>query len=115
VDAARISDDELAPQRAGFSRPAGARTALGWYRAALWEDLLHRGARARRYPTLETPVTMVWGLDDTALGFDDIVPATRAYVPNLRVVPIERCGHFALADAPAAVTDAVFRWLRPTR
>ncbi len=115
VDVTRLSDVELTPQRSGFTRPGAARTALNWYRSALWEGLRGRGPGARRYAPIDTPVHMLWGLDDATLRFDDIVLPTRAFVPNLEVVTLPRCGHFAPADAPAVVTGALLDWLAGTR
>jgi len=96
------SAEELAPIRRAARSFAARRAMLGVYRAAF------AGALARRFRPVEPPpvaadTLLVWGLEDPALGFDDLVPGTERWVPRLTVEPLAGVGHFPQSELPERV------------
>ena len=116
IDKTNFGDEELAPFVEAVRKPGRARAMIDWYRAAM-----RAGLRARRAgkvvggatPALVTiPTLIVWGLEDTALGFDDVVPGTERYAPNLEIHKIANCGHFVQQERPDDVNRKVLEFLR---
>lgn len=106
-----FTDEELEPARQAMLRPGAARAAVGWYRAAL-RDAVPWSTKARRgYPQIPAPVTLLWGMADGALGYDDVVPGTERYAPTLTVERFEGVGHFPQVEAPEQVTARLLAWL----
>jgi pimeloyl-ACP methyl ester carboxylesterase len=105
TDRTHFSDQELRPFRDAIQKPGAAKAMLGWYRAA-WR-VMGRG----RYPKIDADTLIIWGKKDFALGFDDLVPGTEAWVSKLNVVPIENAGHFVQSEAPTAVNKALLDFL----
>ncbi len=54
---------------------------------------------------------LIWGMGDTALGFDDLVPGTERLVPHLKVHQIPGAGHFVQSEQPAAVNKALIDFM----
>jgi pimeloyl-ACP methyl ester carboxylesterase len=64
------------------------------------------------YPTLDLPVQVVWGADDTW------IPVDRAYhlaelIPGARLDLVPDAGHLIQLDAPERLTSILQRWLAP--
>ena len=57
------------------------------------------------------PTLLVWGMQDGALGFHDLVPGTEHEAPNLKVVRVEDAGHFVQSDRPDQVNRALVDFL----
>jgi len=62
------------------------------------------------YPTLDLPVQVVWGTEDTW------IPVDRAHrlaeqVPGARLDLVEDAGHLVQLDAPDRLTEILRRWL----
>jgi epoxide hydrolase 4 len=104
-----LADDEVRPFRDAVKKPGNASSMLGIYRAVFRQYFTGK----LRTPSLITSRTlMIWGLDDPALGFDDLVPGTEKYVPHLKVEPVGGAGHFVQSDAPDAVNKLLVGWLK---
>lgn len=108
---AHFGGDELAPQREAMLQPGAAAGAVGWYRAAFRSALALRH-RPRPYPPIAAPVTLLWGDDDAALGFDDVVPGTERFAPRLTVQRFPGVGHFPQAERPEDVNPRLIAFLR---
>ena len=98
VDHAHFRDGELRPFADAACKPGRASAMLGWYR-----HLRVGGGRRARYPRVERPVLVVWGLGDRALGFDDLVPGTEDFTSSLEVHTVTSAGHFVHEEKPEIV------------
>jgi epoxide hydrolase 4 len=110
MDPSNFSDEELAPFIDNVLRPGAASAMLGWYRAAFASSLEMR-RKGFKYPTIRAPTMLVWARDDKALGYDALVPGTERFVTDLRVEPIEGCGHFVQSEQPEQVNRALIAFL----
>ena len=63
-----------------------------------------------RFPRLERPVLIVWGMEDKAL-LPCMLDGLDPLVSDLTIARIEGAGHFVPWEAPAAVTAALQDWL----
>ncbi len=111
IDQTNFSDDELKPMREAIQRPGAATAMLGWYRAA-FAGIVKRRFKPVDYPIIRARSILIWGLEDRALGFDDLVPLTKRYVEALRVEPIPACGHFVQAERPDRVNPLLLDFLK---
>ncbi|MFO0745579.1 MAG: alpha/beta hydrolase [Myxococcota bacterium] len=108
--------DELEPFCAAALEPGAIAGMLGPYRAAFRDLLLRRGASdAGREVRVEQPALLVWGADDPALGFDELVPGSERWVPRLRVERLDGVGHFPQSEAPERVTSLLLAFLAEDR
>ncbi len=114
VDRTNFSAEELRPIRDAIQKPGAAQAMVGWYRAAI-SDLLKRRGKAAPYETIRAETMLIWGLDDPALGFDDVIPPTRKYVADLRIEPVPHCGHFVHAEQPARVNQLLLDFIQPKK
>ncbi|CAJ0866096.1 epoxide hydrolase 4 [freshwater sediment metagenome] len=86
---------------------SGAATAmLNWYRRAA-PDLFN--ARDLDVP-VETPVLIVWGTDDVALG-ENCLEGTERYVRDLRIRRLPGVSHFSPEDSPDKLAELVENFL----
>lgn len=102
VDPSHFSDEELAPFVENILRPGAASAMIGWYRAA-FRSVLKTGGSGPQYAVIRAPTMLIWGMQDTALRYDSLVPGTERWVEDLRLEPIDRCGHFVHAEQPSRV------------
>jgi pimeloyl-ACP methyl ester carboxylesterase len=109
IDRANFSDEELAPFAENVLRPGAASAMIGWYRAA-FSTAVRAGRKGLRYPVIAAPTMLVWAKDDKALGYDSLVPGTERFVTDLRIEPIERCGHFVNAERPERVNELLLEF-----
>ena len=114
IDTTNFSLEELRPLRDAIQRPGAVAAMIGWYRAAIGAAVQQR-LRTAPYPTIHAESMLIWGLEDVALGFDDLLPPTRKYVADLRVDPIPRCGHFVHAEQPQQVNRLLLEFLQSAR
>jgi len=115
VDKTNFGDDELAPFTAAVQKPGRARAMVEWYRAAFRTGLRARragGSAALAHKTITIPTLVVWGMDDAALNYDDIVPGTERYAPGVEVQTIAHCGHFVQQERPEEVNHLLLEWIR---
>lgn len=98
IDRRHFTLEELQPYRDAALKEGAAAAMVGWYRAAILS-----ARKAKRYPPIAAPTLLIWGKDDSALGFDDLVPGTERHVPALRIEQVEKCGHFVHEEQPEQV------------
>jgi pimeloyl-ACP methyl ester carboxylesterase len=108
-DRTNFTDEELRPFRDGVQKPGAASAMLGWYRAMMREGLF---GKPIKYPTIEVDTLLIWGMEDKALGFDDLVPGTEQFAPKVKIAQIPGCGHFVQSEQPAKVNAALLPFLR---
>ncbi|MFT3836146.1 MAG: alpha/beta hydrolase [Myxococcaceae bacterium] len=106
-DKSSISSEEVRPFRDAVQKPGAAKAMVGWYRAAFRAVF-----QKRVFPKIEARTTLIWGMQDSALGFNDLVPGTEKWVPNLTIKQIENAGHFVQGEKPAEVNAALISHLR---
>lgn len=111
VDRSPFSDEVLRPFRQAIMKPGAATAALGYYRAALRSGI-GTSRDIARMPIIDQPMLLIWGKDDPALSYDDLVPPTLFWVRDLWIEPIERCGHFVHEERPEDVNRALLEFLR---
>jgi pimeloyl-ACP methyl ester carboxylesterase len=105
-DATNFSDDELEPFRRAILKPGAAKAMLGWYRAM--PKLLRSPPKME---SVKAESLLIWGMGDSALGFDDLVPGTEKRVPRLKIHQIPGAGHFVQSEQPAAVNQALIDFM----
>lgn len=104
VDRSKFPREELEPFRQQILQPGAAEAMVGWYRSAL-------SRRPPKLPKITTPTLLIWGMEDTALGFYDTVPGTERFVDDLRVVQVPGVGHFVQSEAAERVNELLLGWL----
>ncbi|MDP1824957.1 MAG: alpha/beta hydrolase [Archangium sp.] len=109
-DRAHFSEEELRPFGDGIQRPGAASAMVGWYREAVRDGFRHAFS-PKKYADIAVETLLVWGMKDPALGFEDLVPGTEAFVPKLTVERIPDCGHFVHAERPELVNPALISFL----
>jgi len=118
VDKTNFGDEELEPFTAAVQKPGRARAMIEWYRAAI-----RSGLRARRAPdsqaspalhhqTITIPTLLVWGMNDAAFSYEDVVPGTERYAPGVEIHNIADCGHFVQQERPEEVNRLVLEWIK---
>jgi pimeloyl-ACP methyl ester carboxylesterase len=110
VDKTNFGREELEPFVQAIVKPGRASAMIGWYRAA-FRSGLPGSRRVPRYGQITIPTLLFWGMEDTALGYDDVVPGTERYVPGLAIRKVERCGHFIQQEAPREVNPRLVEFL----
>ena len=63
------------------------------------------------YPTLDLPVQVVWGTEDTWIPVDR-AHRLAALIPGARLDLVPDAGHLIQLDAPEHLTAVLARWLR---
>lgn len=109
LDRTNFSDEDLRPFRDGVQKPGAASAMLGWYRTMMRDGLFGRPVK---YAPIECETLLIWGMEDKALGFDDLVPGTERWAPKLKIAKVENCGHFVQSEQPAKVNAALLPFLR---
>ena len=109
VDPANFSDEELRPLADAVQRPGVARGMINWYRTAMRQTFLSGGLSV--YRTIQSPTLLIWGMEDRALGYDDVVPGTEKFVRSLRIEQIQRGGHFIQQERPDEVNRELLAFL----
>lgn len=110
VDRSHFSPEELRPFREAIQRPGAATAMVNWYRTAV-RDGFRRLGKGPASPPITCPALLVWGMQDPALGFDELVPGTEKWAPKLELEEIQGCGHFVQSERPAEVNRALVRFL----
>lgn len=111
VDRSNFTDDDVRPFQKAITQPGAATAALGYYRAA-FAGLLKNRRILGRYPLITRPTLLIWAKDDQALDYQELVPPTRRWVSDLRIEPIEQCGHFVHQERPEAVNARLLSFLQ---
>lgn len=105
IDRTNFSAQELRPFRDDIQRPGAAKAMVDWYRTAI------RQVRVPKTPLVRARVLLLWGMQDRALSFDALVPATEKLATNLRIERIENAGHFVHAERPADINSRLIAFL----
>jgi pimeloyl-ACP methyl ester carboxylesterase len=108
VDRTNTGDDELEPFVENIQKPGALTAMLGWYRAMPGFAL---SKQRRKLGKISAETMLLWGMRDSALGYDDLVPGTERFAPNLKIVPVEEAGHFVQSDRPVPVNQALIDFL----
>jgi len=89
-----------------LDRPGALTAAINYYRAAFRSGLL-----TRRFPRIDTPTLVIWGMRDIYLGSELAAP-NPALVPNARVERIDDAGHFVQIERPDEVNRHLLAFLK---
>lgn len=111
TDRSNFGEEDLRPFRDAIQRPGAASAMVGWYRAAVF-DGLKKAFSPRQYSSITAETMIVWGMKDPALGYDDLVPGTEEFAPQLKVEQIADAGHFVHAERPELVNPALIAFFR---
>ncbi len=111
VQRAHTTSAELKPFRDNILKPGRAKAMVDWYRTIVKENLKHPFSQMA-LPRIETSTLLLWGMEDPALGYHELVPGTERIVPNLVIEQIPGVGHFVQSEAPDIVNDALVRFFK---
>ncbi len=112
IDKAHFGRDELEPFAAAACKPGRAKAMVSWYRTAIRAGVRGGRAAALAKPrTIDAPTLLLWGMEDRALGYEDVVPGTERYVSRLEIQTIPNCGHFVQQEQPEEVNRRLLEFL----
>jgi pimeloyl-ACP methyl ester carboxylesterase len=88
----------------------GARGQAAFYRQIAQADQRYTDEIEPLYPTVEMPVLVTWGIEDTW------IPVDRAHrlaelIPGAELCLVPDAGHLIQFDAPEQLTAILQRWL----
>jgi pimeloyl-ACP methyl ester carboxylesterase len=112
VDKTHFGDEELEPFARAVVKPGRAKAMIDWYRTAIRTGLRAGPNGGTQYGTIGIPTLLLWAMDDTALGYDDVVPGIEAYVPAIEIQKIRGCGHFLQQELPGEVNRRLVEFLK---
>ena len=81
-----------------------------FYRQIAQADQRYTDEIEPRYPTLDLPVQVVWGTEDTWIPVDR-AHRLAALIPGARLDLVPDAGHLIQLDAPEHLTAVLARWL----
>ena len=114
IDKTNFGREELAPIAAAVTKPGRPAAMIGWYRAAFRASLrggLGGPAHLRAYEKVTVPTLLLWGMEDTALGYHDLVPGTEQFALDLEIQTLPACGHFVQSEQPQEVNRRLLQFL----
>jgi pimeloyl-ACP methyl ester carboxylesterase len=88
----------------------GERGQAAFYRQIAQADQRYTDEIQPLYPTIDLPVTVCWGTEDTWVPFAK-GQELAALIPGARLVPVPESGHLVPLDAPARLTSEVLTFL----
>ncbi len=106
VDKTAFPPSVLDHYRQAAAQPGALTAMINYYRANL--GVL---ASAAPTPMIHTPVLMVWGEQDTALGLE-LTEGYGPYVANFTLNRLPGVSHWVQQEAPAKVNAAIAAWLK---
>ncbi len=112
LDSTHFGRDELEPFVQAVRKPGRATAMINWYRAAIRAGLRAGPKGGPKYDRILIPTLLVWGMQDTALGYDDVVSGIERYVPKIEIQKIEGCGHFVQQERPEEVNARLLEFLK---
>ena len=119
IDKTNFGDRELEPFAHAVLKPGRASAMVGWYRAMVRAGVsagIRPPKEFSRYDKITVPTLLLWAMDDSALGYEDLVPGTERFVPDIEVQTIASCGHFVQQERPREVNRRMVEFLkRPAR
>lgn len=110
-DRTHFSAEELEPFRVAIQRPGAARAMIGWYRDIVWSGL-KKPFSPPVYDDITAETLLIWGMQDPALGFAELVPGTERHAPRLTIEQIPGAGHFVQAEKPELVNPPLIAFLQ---
>lgn len=87
------------------ARPGALTAMLAWYRAAL-----RRPPARPRHRTVEPPLLLLWGVEDTALGRELVAPSLASCARGEAAL-LEHAGHWVQHEAAAEVNRRLLAFL----
>lgn len=106
---AAIEEEAVQEYLRCFRQPGAMRAGFEDYRAAATVDLEHdAGDRDRR---VTAPTLVLWGETGRAPQASDMLGVWRARCERVEGHPIPDCGHFLPEEQPAAVAEAILRFV----
>lgn len=111
LDRSNFGPDELKPFRDAILRPGAATAMINWYREAMRGGFRER-KHPRVYPVIDRDVLLLWGVNDRALGYNELVPGTKAWAPRLKIEGLEPAGHFVHSERPDLVNPLLVDFLK---
>jgi pimeloyl-ACP methyl ester carboxylesterase len=105
----------LEASRRALLEPGAARAAIAYYRHAARGPFhpLHLRALRASYAPIRVPVSILWGLQDSALG-ESLLEGSERFAPDLEVHRIPDAGHFVHQEQPDTVNRRLLAILRPS-
>lgn len=88
----------------------GERGQAAFYRQIAQADQRYTDDIQPLYPTIDLPVTVCWGTEDTWIPFAK-GQELADLIPGARLVPVPEAGHLVPLDAPARLTSALLAFL----
>ncbi|MFB7929774.1 alpha/beta fold hydrolase [Streptomyces sp. NPDC056039] len=88
----------------------GERGQGAFYRQIAQADQRYTDEIQPLYPTIDLPVTVCWGTEDTWIPFAK-GQELAGLIPGARLVPVPEAGHLVPLDAPALLTSALLAFL----
>jgi pimeloyl-ACP methyl ester carboxylesterase len=85
---------------------------INWYRTAIRAGLRAGPKGGPKYDPILIPALLIWAMQDSALGYDDVVPGIEQYAPGIEIQKIEGCGHFVQQERPEDVNRRLLEFLR---
>lgn len=101
-----LSADDLALYTQAWSQPGAIRGGLNWYRANTLDEASAAQWTALINPTIEVPVTVLWGLDDDAV-LPQNAEGLEPYAPDLVIETFEGVDHWIEHRIPQEVARAI--------
>ena len=98
-----MTDEQIDPYIKAASVEGALRGMMNWYRAA------GRESWKRYYRPIESPVLVIWGVHDTALG-EELAEPPADLVSNYRLEKLD-ASHWVQIDAPDAVNRLLLHFL----
>jgi epoxide hydrolase 4 len=111
VDKTHFGYDELLPFAQAVRKPGRPTGMINWYRAAIRGGLRAAPRGGPKYDPIAIPTLLVWAMQDSALGYEDVVPGIEQYVPGIEIQKIEGCGHFVQQERPEDVNRRLLEFL----
>jgi len=112
VDKTNFGREDMKPFVDAVLKPGRPTGMVNWYRAMFRTSL--RGGREamKQYGTISVPTLLFWAMEDTALGYADVVPGTERFVPGIEIFQIPGCGHFVQQERPEGVNPKLVGFLK---
>ncbi|MBM3273506.1 MAG: alpha/beta fold hydrolase [Candidatus Sericytochromatia bacterium] len=116
VKAAGGTEDDLALYVEAAARPGALTATVNYYRAAMRAVLgaTPEDARLRdiaRQAVVDSPVLLLWGLDDPVLG-PRLTEGLEPWVRNLRVMRLPGVSHWPHLESPATVNQELLAFIQ---
>ena len=110
ADRSRLTAELHAQLEAPFDEDPSARVRVLWAiaRGLLGSEAHYAAVEARLAELVQTPVDIVWGLQDSTLAPHHLEAWERA-VPHARVTRVEEAGHWPHEEAPQTVLGVLRR------